>query len=143
MKFVRADSEVADALKESDAADAPSHVEEVFKKIAGDNTKIVFSNLKDKNVPAILSVSEEMRRFEDMMRLYTKEAPKVPGEETLNINVSSPIILKISETYDSDPEKSEKIASQVYLLCKLTMRRLTEDELSDFLTSSYGILEQL
>ena len=142
LRFVRVDSEVADALKDDGSIDAPPHVEEVFKKFVGEKTKIEFSSFKDKTTPAILSVSEDMRRLDDMMKLYSKDAPGLEIEATLTVNTGSPLIAKIGDTYETDPEKSEILAKQVVSLCKLSQRRLTPEELSSFLADSYNVLEK-
>ncbi len=142
VKFVRVDSEVADALKDTESKDAPPHVEDIFKKLVGEKTKIELSSFKDRSTPAILSVSEEMRRFDDMMKLYSKDAPEMEIETTLTVNTGSKLISKIGEIYETDPEKAEAMAKQVISLCKLSQRKLTSEELSAFLADSYNILEK-
>ena len=142
VRFVRVDSEVADALKDDGSIDAPPHVEDVFGKLVGEKTKIEFTSFKDKTTPAILSVSEDMRRFDDMMKLYSKDAPGMELEATLTVNTGSPLIMKISDTHETDPEKSEMLAKQIVSLCKLSQRRLTPEELSSFLSDSYNVLEK-
>ena len=142
VKFVRVDSEVADALKDDGSIDAPPHVEDVFKKFVGEKTKIEFTSFKDKSTPAILSVSEEMRRFDDMMKFYTKDSPGMELESTLTVNTGSPLITKISEIYETTPDKAETMAKQIVSLCKLSQRRLTPEELSSFLADSYNVLEK-
>ena len=142
VKFVRVDSEVADALKDDGSIDAPPHVEDVFKKFVGEKTKIEFTSFKDKSTPAILSVSEEMRRFDDMMKFYTKDSPEMELESTLTVNTGSPLINKISEIYETTPDKAETMAKQIVSLCKLSQRRLTPEELSSFLADSYNVLEK-
>ena len=142
VRFVRVDAEVADALKDDGSIDAPPHVEDIFKKLVGEKTKIEFTSFKDKSTPAILSVSEDMRRFDDMMKLYSKDAPDMELDATLTVNTGSPLITKISDTYETDPEKSETLAKQIVSLCKLSQRRLTPEELSSFLTDSYNVLEK-
>ena len=142
VKFVRVDSEIADALKDDGSIDAVPHVEDVFKKLVGEKTKIEFTSFKDKSTPAILSVSEDMRRFDDMMKLYSKDAPDMELDSTLTVNTGSPLILKISDTYETDPDKAEMMAKQIVSLCKLSQRRLTPDELSSFLADSYNVLEK-
>lgn len=143
VRFVRVDSEVADALKGDGSADELPHISDIFKKLAGEKTKVEFTAFKDKETPVILSVSEEMRRFNDMMKLYSKGTPDVPLDVTLTVNTESPLMKKISDIYDSDREKAEMIASQVLSLSKLTQRQLTPDELSDFLKGSYSVLEKI
>ena len=48
--------------------------------------------LADATVPAILTVSEEARRMEEMMRMYAPDMPPMPTEAALILNTASPII---------------------------------------------------
>ncbi len=145
VKFARVDAEVADTMKAS-GEDAPKleHAVELFKKIAGDHTTVEVQNLKDADVPAVLTVSEESRRIDDMMKMYAMRGDdhgSYPTEAKLVLNGTNPLIVKLDGTEDA--ERAEKIAKQIYGLCLLSQRRLTADELKAFLAYSYGILDLL
>ncbi len=145
LKFVRVDSGIADELRaDGDKSELPG-VADIFGKVAGEKTKIEFDRFKDEGTPAILHVSEESRRMEDMMKMYSMggDMPAFPVDETLTVNAASPLIIKLSEKCDSDPELAEKIASQIYSLCLLSQRKLTSDELVKLLDGSYNILGML
>ena len=140
VKFCRVDAEVADVLKDGEKVREYPEVKELFRRIAGDGVKIVFGSFKDKTTPAILNVSEESRRFDDMMKIYSPSSASIPLESTLTLNTASPIIGKLDEKCSDDPEASEKIAREIFSLCKLTQRRLTSDEMKDFLDLSYELI---
>ncbi|MBQ7715337.1 MAG: molecular chaperone HtpG [Clostridia bacterium] len=143
VKFCRVDSEVADALKSGDAEEIES-VAEVFKKIVPEATSIKFESFKDDTTPALLNVSEQSRRMEEMMKLYSmagQDAPSFPTESTLIINATNPLIKKIAESDDED--KKNRIAKHIYDLCLISQRGLTAEELASFLSDSYSILEEL
>lgn len=71
VKFVRIDAEVADALKCDGEKYECKELEELFKKISGqDKLTVKFENLKDEKVPAVLNISEQSRRMDDMMKIY-------------------------------------------------------------------------
>ncbi|MBR6917835.1 MAG: molecular chaperone HtpG [Clostridia bacterium] len=144
VKFCRVDSEVADALKEGDA-ETIEKVEETFKKIVPEATKIKFEKFKDESVPAILNVSEESRRMEEMMKLYSMagegDAPAFPTDATLIINSDNALIKKIEEA--DDEEKERMIAKHIYDLALISQRGLKAEELSSFLADSYKILSLL
>lgn len=143
VKFIRIDSELADVLKaDGDKTEIPA-VAELFKKIAGEHTTVSFDRLKDESTPAILNLSEESRRMNDMMKLY-KMGSDMPLEQTLVINTASPLIAKLSSLLDGgNNEEAETIARQIYMLSSLSQRPLTSDELLSFLTESYNILGKL
>lgn len=143
VKFCRIDAEVADVLKaDGDTTELPE-VAELFKKIAGEHTTVKFERFKDENTPAILNISEENRRMDDMMKLY-KMGGSMPLDETLVLNTSSLLISKIDNLIEvGENDKAEKIARQVYMLSSLSQRQLTAEERVDFLDKSYGILGEL
>jgi len=143
VKFVRVDSEVAGA--ESDDAAAVEGIKELFESVAEEGTKITFSKLKNETIPAVLNVSEESRRMEDMMRMYAQggDMPKMPVDATLVVNSASPLIAGLSDKAKSDPDTAKMLAKQIYSLCLLSQRKLTADELNEFLTDSYDILGKL
>ena len=140
VKFCRVDAEVADVLKDETEYQEFPKVKELFEKIAGDGVKVGFGSFKDKTTPALLNVSEEIRRFDDMMKIYSPSASSIPLESTLTLNSASPIITKLDAKCSEDPDEAEKIAREIFSLCKLTQRRLTSDEMEDFLDLSYELL---
>ncbi len=143
VKFCRVDSEIADALKEGDAEEI-KEVAEIFKGIVPESTTIKFEKFKDGKVPAILNVSEQSRRMEEMMKLYSMSgegaAPIFPTEATLILNTENDLIRKIAA---GDNDKSRKIAKHIYDLCLISQRTLSAEELSAFLNESYEILGEL
>lgn len=147
VKFCRVDAEIADVLKEDgDCTEIPG-ISDIFGKVAKEGTKVEFERFKDESTPAILHVSEDSRRFEDMMKLYRMNGGagmQMPGSEaTLTVNTASPLIAKLSEKCESDPALAEKMAKQIYTLCLLSQRKLESDELCSLLDDSFGLLELL
>lgn len=146
-KFLRVDSDVADALqKEGDAAENKL-LEELFKKVSGDDKLTVkFKALKE-NIPALINISEESRRMEEMMKMYAMstngEGFSYPLETTLVINTESELIKKLDATAENDPEKAEKTASYIYKLSLLSQKKFSPDEMTAFLNDSYAILSEL
>ncbi len=148
VKFLRVDSEIADVLKADGECESIPVLEELFGKVAASGTKITFERLKNERTPALLHVSEQSRRFEDLMRMYSMNngtpGAKLPDSEaTLSINTASPLIARLSEKCESDPELAQRIAKQIYSLCLLSQRKLESDELLGLLDDSFGILELL
>lgn len=139
IKFMRIDAQLADAFKGDGEAKESETLTELFRKVSKNNELTVkFESLKDTSIPAILNVSEEDRRFDDMMRMYTGGASGAPSmaKETLIINTSSSLIKKLEENPD------ETVAKQLYTLTLMSRRRLNADELKDFLKTGFEILEE-
>ena len=71
VKFVRIDADVADALKGDGEKYENKALEELFKKVSGsDRLTVRCEALRDESVPALLNISEQTRRMDDMMRMY-------------------------------------------------------------------------
>ena len=140
VKFTRIDSEIASALKGDGEKVESAELTELFKKVSGnEKLNVVFEALKDTGVPALLNVSEESRRFDDMMKMYAMgnggmDAPSM-AESTLILNSESSLIKKLIAKPD------ERAAKQLYTLTVLSQRRLTAEELKSFLSDSFGMLE--
>ena len=139
IKFMRIDSELAAALKGDGEKMESEALTELFRKVSGnEKLKVEFESLADKSIPAVLSVSEESRRFDDMMRMYSGGAERASiAEETLVLNSSSELIRRLADKPD------EKVAKQLYTLTLLSRRRLTAEELTEFLGAGYEMLTEL
>ncbi len=148
VKYLRIDADVATALKGDGEAAENQAITALFRRISGkENLEVKYQNLKDTTLPAMLTVSEQSRRMEEMMKLYAMqsggETPDFPTEYTLMINNAAPLTARLVDLTDSDPAKAETIAAQIWRLSTLAQRKLTAEELTAFLTESYNILTQL
>ena len=144
VKFLRVDSGVADALKGDGESLESKELSDLFVKVSGkDDLKVSFENLKDETLPAMLTVSEQDRRFGDMMKLYgmQENMPSPTGELILNSNCG--LIKRLCEKVTSAPESAEEIAKYIDNLSLLAQRRLDGEELKAFLAGSYGMLDKL
>jgi molecular chaperone HtpG len=141
VKYIRIDADVAGALKSDEEAKADPTLAELFVKVSdNEKLKVEFSALKDAGVPLVLTVSEESRRMEEMMKLYAMSGmamPAFPTEATLTVNTTNALITRLS---DMDDDKRERTASYLYQLALLSQRKLSAEELQRFLSDSYTIL---
>ena len=149
-KFVRVDSGAFDILKNSDAkADDGKNekLSEFFKTTLdkGDSLKISCEALKDDTVPAVLTLSEQSRRFADMMKMYGNGAMGMPTEETLVLNTSNALVEKLYSRLDSgaDEATNQKLALQIYSLALIAQRPLEAEELAAFISRSTELLSNL
>ena len=148
IKFIRVDAGVTDIIKEEFPADTEvlsKQVAEIFKKISSEeHLNVTIESLKNEEVPAILSVSEESRRMQDMMKLYALGGDNLGGfplEYTLTLNNSSPICKKLISMINENSPQSEFIASYIFKLALISHRKLTAEELNGFLGDCYKILD--
>ncbi len=141
VKFLRVDASV-DALKGDGETAENEKLSELFKKVMPENTKLRFEALKDESIPAILTVSEESRRFGDMMKLYGMGENLPAPEGELILNTASETISLLEKKYENDPEGAEKTAKQIYMLSALSQRGLNASELKEFLALSYESINE-
>ena len=142
VKYLRIDSDVAKALKTDETAEENKDLTALFQKVSGnEKLKVVFAALKDEQVPLLLTVSEESRRLDEMIKLYAASGMgfSMPQaiEETLTVNTASPLIKKLASM---EGEKKEQMASYLYRLSLISQRKLGAEELQQFLKDSYTIL---
>lgn len=145
LKFLRVDADISGALSDKDAEITDSEaLKAAFVKASGDDKlEVKFAKLDDENVPAMLGASEESRRFEDMMRIYGIDPKTMPQKAALTVNTASPLIKSLEEKLSAGDEKADVIAKSIYRLATLSFRRLSGDEMKDFLSESYDILKMI
>ena len=143
VKYLRIDADISAALKQDGNADTREDLVTLFKKVSGkDDLKVEFANLKDASVPALITLSEESRRMDEMLKLYAMNGMNMgmdsyPQQITLTLNLSSSLIAQL-ESMES--EKQEVAAAYLYGLAQLSQKKLSAEELQKFLTDSYTIL---
>ena len=143
VKYVRIDADVAGALKSDEASAEDKSLSELFVKVSGnEKLKVSFTALKDTSVPVLLTISEESRRMEEMMKMYAMSGMNMgmgafPTDATLTVNTASPLIQKLG-TMEGD--RREQTAAYIYELALLSQRKLTAEELQKFLKDSYSVL---
>lgn len=146
IKFVRVDSEVDDALKSENDITENEILKDFFKESLGKkDMEVKCELLKDENIPAVILLSEQQRRFADMMKMYSRNdigMPPMPTDEKLVINMASPLIKKVEGMIASadTKDKAAKIAKQIYMLAVISQRSLTVEEMNDFISGSQDIL---
>ena len=142
VKFCRVDADVADMLKSDDDDTELDSLKSLYSEILGENASIEFSSLKDESVPAILTVSEESRRMEEMMRMYNAGA-EYPIEYKLTLNTASPLVKKLDGMIESDHDKAKRVASYVYKLALLSQKKFSAEEMQEFMREGVALMLEL
>lgn len=149
VKFVRIDADVAGALKAEGSAEENKELAELFREVSGNKElKVSFELLKNQKIPAVLNISEQSRRMEDMMKMYRMagndaDGANFPTDSTLVINGASNLIKHLEGLVKEDAGKAKQIAKQIYSLALLSQRQLTADELQSFMSDSFDLLENI
>ena len=151
LKFLRIDTDVTDIFKdetsEEDAekakADAETLSAAVKKALANDKLEVKTEKLKDTSVASMITVSEESRRMQEMMRMYSMGGGMDPSMfggngETLVLNSNHPLVQYVLE--NKEGETVDKICQQLYDLAKLSHGSLTPERMTNFITRSNEIM---
>lgn len=142
LRFLRVDADlsaVSEGVDEENAA-----LVELLTKAAGDASKLTVKprRLSPEDAPAVLTVTEESRRMEDMMRMYAPDGVSAfAPESTLLVNTASPIVSRLAD--GSYGERTEQVARQLFLLAALANRKLSAEELRELLSGSFDLLGTL
>ena len=142
VKFKRIDSDIASSLKDGDKKD--DGVSELFKEAIGDEKlKIETVSLKDSDVPAVLLLSEESRRMQDMALVYGNMGMPMDmfsAEATLSLNIASPLIETLIKNKDNK-DVAIPICKQIYDIARLSQAPLDSASLSEFIKRSNEIMK--
>ncbi len=148
VKFLRVDADLT-ALQNAEKSEENKALTELFLKASG-NEKLTVTQqaLAEGDVPAILSVSEESRRMEDMMKMYRVASDgegdfAFPLDTTLILNTNAPLIKKLDNMQRAGSERTQALATEIYRLALLSHRKLSAEELKSFLSESYRLLLDL
>ena len=142
LRFLRIDSDLS-ALS-GDADGDISGVEELFKAI-DDKLKIKTEHLKGSSVPAMLTLSEQSRRFADMSKMYGTDFGAFPKDEELVLNSASPLMITLAgmAKEESRREDAKLLCEQVYDLARINQSPLDAEGMKKFTERSISLLEKL
>ena len=141
VKFLRVDSNINDVLADGEAKESEA-LKDIFLAVADEHVTVEFGALSDKSVPALLSVDEEIRRMEEMMRMYGISQP-TPPDKKLVLNTASPLISKLEGLCESNKELANELAEHIYKLALLSQKKFSAEEMKEFMDSSYKLLMKL
>jgi len=148
VKFLRVDADLG-ALTGEEESDADKSLVDLFCEVSGnEKLNVKQQALTDSDVPVIISVSEESRRMDDMMKMYRmangeEGAFSLPLDTTLILNSNAPLLKRLSVLLGEDSTRAKALAAHLYRLALLSHRKLNADEMSSFLNDSYRLLTDL
>ena len=147
-KFMRIDADLTESLKEEGSEEELKKItdtlSEIFHKaLNNDKLTIKAEKLKDENISSIITLSEEGRRMQDMMRMYSMggmgmDASMFGADQTLTLNANHALVKYISENKDS--EYVTDFCEQLYDLAMLSNQPLSPDAMTKFIARSNRIM---
>ena len=155
VKFLRIDADITSNLKdqsteedEKETKKLSEKIEKLFKDTLNiKDLKVQVEKLKAESTPAIILLSEQSRRMQEMSRMFAGGDAKnmFPAEETLVINRNSKLVKALAESID-DKEKDEErklLVRQIYDIALLSHKPLEPDALSAFIERSIKLMEKI
>ncbi len=153
IKFQRIDADLTDTFKAKTSKKAEKEMEEQAEEIAKlmkkalkkDQIKVKIEKLKNKKISSMITLSEESRRMQDMMKMYS-----MPGMdmgmfgkegETLILNANHPLVQYVLEHQDG--ENVKMICEQLYDLALLQQAPLEPEAMTKFVARSNEIMMML
>lgn len=147
-KFMRIDADVTGTLteetSEDELKDATESLKEIFSKaLNNDKLTIQVQKLKNADTPSIITLSEEGRRMQDMMKMYAMggmgmDPSMFGGDYTLTLNYNHPLVQYILNNKDS--ENVPMFCEQLYDLAMISNQPLSPDAMTKFMKRSNDIM---
>ncbi len=146
IKFVRIDADLTESLKEEvseeELKEATDTLTETFRKALGnENLKVTVEKLKNADISSVITLSEEGRRMQDMMKMYGMagmDPSMFGGDQTLVLNANNILVQYILDHKDS--EHVPVFCEQLYDLAMLSNHPLPTDAMSKFVARSNKIM---
>lgn len=149
IKFKRIDADVEDALKEDvdekELDEIKTSLTDLFRKTLNkENLEVHVEKLKDAKISSIITLSEESRRMQDMMKMYAAggmggmDPNMFAADQTLTLNANNALVKYLFEHKDS--EHSGMFAEQLYDLAMLSNQPLSAEAMTKFVKRSNDIM---
>ena len=145
-KFMRIDADVTDALKEEVSEEemktALDTLTETFRTaLSKENLDVKVEKLKDASISSMITLSEEGRRMQDMMKMYNMygmDPSMFGGNETLILNVNNKLVQYILD--HKNGEHVPMFCKQLYDLALLSNQPLSPEAMTAFINRSNEVM---
>lgn len=148
-KFMRIDADVTESLKEESSEEELKEetdaLTETFRKAIGnDKLTVKVEKLKNENVSSIITLSEEGRRMQEMMKMYAMggmggmDSSMFGGDVSLTLNANHALVKYIFENKDS--EHVPIFCQQLYDLAMISNQPLAPEAMTKFIARSNEIM---
>jgi len=148
VKFSRIDSDLTDALKDEGEEEALDDLETYFRQLIGsEKLGVKLQALKSEGVSAVILLSEQSRRMQEMSKMFGGGMDMPPGmfeeELTLVLNQKHSLVRMFLEMREDGTRNhdTELIALQLYDLAMLSHKPLPNEQMKRFVERSNKIME--
>lgn len=148
-QFMRIDADVTESLKDDSAAELTEEetttLTDLFKSVLNnDRLTVKVEQLKNKEIASVLTLSEQGRRMQDMMKMYAAggmggmDPNMFAADQTLTLNANHPLVQYILNNKDS--EHVPMFAEQLYDLARISNQQLSPEAMTSFVKRSNDIM---
>ena len=147
--FLSIDSDLTDTFKETVSEDDDAYkadcdaLTDIFKKALGnENLDVKVEKLKDENISSMVTMSEQNRRMQEMMKMYSMSGMNTDmfgNNVTLILNYNNALVKYVMDNRDA--ENTNMICEQLYDLAMISHKQLSPDEMTKFITRSNEIMK--
>lgn len=149
VKFLRIDADLTDNFKESSEGEPSEETKasydkltELFKKsLNNDKLEIKIEKLKNDKISSMVTLSEENRRMQDMMKMYGMmgmDSSMFGTNLTLILNANNELVKYLMNNADS--ENAPLFCEQLYDLAVLSHEQLSPEAMTKFVERSNKIM---
>jgi molecular chaperone HtpG len=149
IKFQRIDADITENFKEETKKKDKKILKNntdamttLFRKVlAKDKLEVKVEKFKNEKVSSVMTLSEENRRMQDMMRMYSMpgmDASAFGGSETLVLNANNKLVQYIIT--NENAEQTPMICEQLYDLALLSHKPLEPEAMTKFVQRSNEIM---
>lgn len=150
IKFQRIDADLTDVFKaktskkaEKEMEEQAAAISEIMKKtLKKEKLQVKVEKLKNKKISAMITLSEESRRMQDMMKMYAGNGMDMgmfgAEGETLVLNANHPLVEYVTSHQES--ENVQMICEQLYDLAKIQHAPLSAEDMTKFIARSNDIM---
>ena len=144
--FQRIDADLTDdfkeAVSEEELKEATDALTELFRKaLNNENLQVRVEKLKNEDVSSMVTLSEESRRMQEMMRMYGMpgmDPTMFGGEETLVLNANNQLVQYVLT--NKEGENTVMFCEQLYDLAMISHKQLSPDAMTKFIARSNQIM---
>ena len=150
VKFLRIDSDMTDDMRSEEIgedlkASYEALSEKVKAAIHNDKLKVAIEPLKNDEISSVITISEESRRMQEMMKQYGMmgmDPSMFGGEgETLVLNANHPLVKALLE--NTHEECFDMICEQLYDMASISHSPLSPERMSAFIKRSNELMLKL
>ncbi len=147
VRFQRIDADLTEAFKEETDEEALKDETETLKKLfqkatGRENLEVKVEKLKDENLSSMITLSEETRRMQDMMKMYSMNGmggmDMSDMGQTLVLNANNELVQYVFD--HKDDEQTEMFCQQLYDLAMISHQPLPAEKMTEFIQRSNKIM---